>query len=166
MGIQTSLAAGETGKQGTGSRRRKWILRGAAAIVALLVVAFGLMWWWMGYVPAGLDYATERMTDEGLFRVSYVADSTPIPINQMHVWTLHVENAAGEPVEDAEIMIDGDMPQHGHGLPTQPMVTTYLGNGDYLVEGVKFQMGGWWVMDFTVRSGEQSDFVRFNMILE
>lgn len=38
------------------------------------------------------------------------------------------------------------MSQHGHGLPTRPQVTQNLGNGDYLVEGTKFQMGGWWVM--------------------
>jgi hypothetical protein len=41
----------------------------------------------------------------------------------------------GEPVENATIAVDGDMPEHGHGLPTCPQVTKYLGNGDYLVEG-------------------------------
>ena len=51
---------------------------------------------------------------------------------------------------DAAITVDGDMPQHGHGLPTRPQVTKHLGNGDYLVEGMKFQMGGWWVVDFTI----------------
>ena len=40
------------------------------------------------------------------------------------------------------LKVDGDMPQHGHGLPTRPRVTRNLGNGDYQIEGVKFQMGG------------------------
>ncbi len=58
------------------------------------------------------------------------------------------------------------MPQHGHGLPTRPQVTKNLGNGDYLVEGMKFQMGGWWVVDFTIDTAGKHDTVRFNMILK
>jgi hypothetical protein len=58
------------------------------------------------------------------------------------------------------------MPQHGHGLPTQPQVTQSLGNGDYLVEGMKFQMAGWWVVDFNIDSAGQRDNVRFNLILQ
>jgi hypothetical protein len=84
----------------------------------------------------------------------------------MHQWTLHVESADGQPVEDATITVDGDMPQHGHGLPTRPQVTQNLGNGDYLVEGIKFQMGGWWLMDFTITANGQTDAVHFNMMLE
>ena len=66
----------------------------------------------------------------------------------------------------ASISVDGDMPQHGHGLPTRPQVTKHLGNGDYLAEGMKFQMGGWWVVDFTIDAAGQKDTVRFNMILK
>ena len=84
----------------------------------------------------------------------------------MHSWTLHVETKEGRPVTDATVKIDGDMPQHGHGLPTRPRVTRNLGNGDYLVEGVKFQMGGWWVMEFTVATGESSDVAKFNLKLQ
>ena len=36
------------------------------------------------------------------------------------------------------------MPQHGHGLPTRPRVTRSLGEGIYEIEGVRFNMGGWW----------------------
>ena len=117
-------------------------------------------------VPANLDYSTTRVWVKGLFNVSYTASTGTVPINQMHQWTLHVETANGQPVEDATITIDGDMPQHGHGLPTQPRVTKYLGNGDYLVDGMKFQMGGWWLMDFTISTNSQSDAVHFNMMLK
>lgn len=117
-------------------------------------------------VPANLDYSTTRHSDEGLFNVSYTASTGTVPVNQMHQWTLHVENVDGKPVEDATINVDGDMPQHGHGLPTQPRVTRNLGNGDYLVDGMKFQMGGWWLMDFTITAGGQTDAVHFNMMLK
>jgi hypothetical protein len=45
-------------------------------------------------------------------------------------------------------------------------VTRSLGNGDYLVEGVKFHMPGWWVMDFEIQAGGKTDTVRFNLMLK
>ena len=114
---------------------------------------------------SGLDYSTTRLSESGLFRVSYTSSESVVPVNQMHQWTLHVETVDGELVEDATITVDGDMPEHGHGLPTRPQVTAYLGNGDYLVEGMKFQMGGWWVMDFTITTNGHTDAVHFNMKL-
>src|SRR3712207_3340885 len=133
-----------------------------------LIVAFGIaaMMWRMSYVPSDLDLSTTRRSDNGLFRGTYVSRADPIKINQIHSWMLHVETPDGVPVEDAEIRVDGDMPQHGHGLPTQPLVTQNLGNGDYLVEGMKFQMMGWWVVDFYITADGHSDMVRFNLLLK
>ena len=45
-------------------------------------------------------------------------------------------------------------------------MTRNLGNGDYVVEGVKFQMGGWWVMEFAVAAAEGSDVAKFNLKLQ
>ena len=114
---------------------------------------------------AGLDYSTTRLSDDGLFLVSYKPSQGSILVSQMHQWILHVETPDGQLVENATITVDGDMPEHGHGLPTHPQVTEYLGNGDYLVEGMKFQMGGWWVMDFTITAGNTTDAVHFNLKL-
>jgi hypothetical protein len=116
--------------------------------------------------PGELDTSTELPTDNGLYRVSFTSNLNPISINQMHTWTLHVETADGQIVEDAVILVDGGMPQHGHDLPTRPQVTQYLGNGDYLVEGLKFQMGGWWEVKFNISADGQSDNVTFNLVLE
>ena len=110
------------------------------------------------------EYATERSSAQGAFRASYRTEGA-IPVGRLHAWTLHVADADGVPLTDAAIAVDGDMPEHGHGLPTRPRVTRHLGNGDYLVEGVKFQMGGWWVMDFDITAGGRTDRVRFNLQL-
>jgi hypothetical protein len=161
-----TVAAPQRSVQPNRSRVWKWIAGGAGALLLVVAVAVGFMFWRMNYIPADLDIATTRLSNQGVYRVSYTPRRTPIAINQMHAWTIHVATADGRPVADAAIGVDGDMPQHGHGLPTQPQVTKQLGNGDYLVEGMKFQMGGWWVVDFTIDAAGQRDTVRFNMILK
>jgi hypothetical protein len=143
-----------------------WIGGILGGLALVIVILMNMMRASMGAVPDDLDYSSTRLSDNGLFNVSYAASTGTVPVNQMHQWTLHVETADGTPVEDATISVDGDMPQHGHGLPTRPQVTQNLGNGDYLVEGLRFQMGGWWVMDFTITADGQTDTVRFNMQLK
>jgi hypothetical protein len=55
-------------------------------------------------VPAaGLDTAATRMTDQGLFKVSYSSSTGTISINQIQGWTLHIETTGGQSVEQAEI---------------------------------------------------------------
>ena len=144
---------------------RPW-LWWVAGLVLLLLVAAGVLISSMSFVPNDLDYSTTRLSEQGLYKVTYVAEINPVPINQILKWTLHVEDAEGQLVENATITVDGDMPQHGHGLPTRPQVTRYLGNGDYLVEGLKFHMPGWWVVDFQIEAGGQQDQVRFNLLLD
>lgn len=119
----------------------------------------------MNTLPPNLDYSTTRVSEQDLFRGSWVSQLEPIEINQIHTWTIHVETPDGEPLDSAQITVDGGMPQHGHGLPTQPQVTTYLGNGDYRVEGMKFQMTGWWVVNFHITANDESDTLQFNLLL-
>ncbi|UCD34031.1 MAG: FixH family protein, partial [Nitrospiraceae bacterium] len=96
----------------------------------------------------------------------YESRLDPIAINTIQAWTLTIETANGNPVEGAQIRVDGDMPEHGHGLPTQPEATEYLGDGKYLIEGLKFSMPGWWVIKFNIASGSQQDIAVFNLLLK
>lgn len=111
------------------------------------------------------DYSTERISENGLYRISFIPQTDPIPLSQLHTWTIRIESADGTGIEDAAINVDGGMPEHGHGLPTRPQVTQALGNGDYLVEGMKFQMPGWWIVRFDVTTTQGSDTVTFNLML-
>lgn len=101
----------------------------------------------------------------GLFRAAIESEVDPIPVNTIHTWKLHVETSVGQPVTDAKITVDGGMPAHGHGLPTEPEVTQNLGNGDYLVEGMKFHMQGQWVVTFKITAGDREDTVTFEFDL-
>ena len=95
------------------------------------------------------------------FSVAYTTDPAVIPVNAFHAWTITVTEKDGKPVNDAEISVDGGMPAHGHGLPTQPQVTKQLGDGKYLIEGVKFSMPGEWEMKFTIKAeGMEETVVR------
>jgi hypothetical protein len=76
-----------------------------------------------------------------------------------------LRTADGAPVDQAEIHVDGGMPRHGHGLPTAPAVTRMLGDGQFLVEGVKFNMPGWWVIDLSIDGPRGPDSVTFNLVL-
>jgi hypothetical protein len=144
-----------------------WISSTLSGLVLVYMIAMNIMMVQMNSeVLVDLDYSTTHLSENGLFNVSYTASTGTVPVNQLHQWILHIETADGQPVENATITVDGDMPQHGHGLPTQPRVTKNLGNGDYLVDGMKFQMGGWWLMDFTIATNGQTDAVHFNMMLK
>jgi hypothetical protein len=73
--------------------------------------------------------------------------------------------ADGTPIEPAAITVDGGMPQHGHGLPTVPQVTRNLGDGKFEVEGMKFNMPGWWVVNVHVATPSGQDKATFNLTL-
>jgi hypothetical protein len=115
--------------------------------------------------PQGLDYSRTRSSESGIYRGTIRPQGDSIPKGRLQKWTLHLETASGAPVDAATLAVDGGMPQHGHGLPTKPRVTRALGNGDHLVEGMKFNMGGWWVVKFRVRSTAGSDSLVFNLKL-
>ena len=116
-------------------------------------------------IPANLDTTTQHMSDKGLYHVAIASNLEPIAANQMHSWTIQITTPAGQPVENADIIIEGGMPQHNHGFPTAPRVTSSLGDGKYLIEGVKFNMGGWWEIKFNIAANGQHDSVTFNIIL-
>jgi hypothetical protein len=108
---------------------------------------------------------TGVVSENGLFRASWQSRPEAPAINEVHEWVLHIETAAGEPAAGALLTVDGDMPAHRHGMPTEPQVTADLGNGDYLVEGMSFQMGGYWIVDVTVTYDGETDLVRFGLEL-
>ena len=142
------------------STRRSSLGLAAAAAVSLLT---GCMLF--ASPPKDLDYSRTRVSEHGLYRATIRPQGDSIPQGRLQRWTLHLETAGGAPVDSAAVAVDGGMPQHGHGLPTKPRVTRALGNGDHLVEGMKFNMGGWWVVKFRVGAAAGRDSVVFNVAL-
>ena len=138
------------------------IARAVAAATALSLFTGCMMF---AKAPEDLDYSRTRRSESGLYRGTILPQGDSIPQGRLQRWTLHLETAEGAPVDSAMVSVDGGMPQHGHGLPTKPRVTRALGNGDHLVEGMKFNMGGWWVVKFRVNATPGSDSLVFNVKL-
>jgi hypothetical protein len=95
----------------------------------------------------------------GAFRLSYSSRLDPIVINRIHRWELHLTDAGGNPVVGAEILAAGGMPAHDHGLPTKPQITRELGEGRYLLDGMRFHMHGFWEVTFDIHSAGHTDSV-------
>jgi hypothetical protein len=115
--------------------------------------------------PDDLDLSRSKPTEKGVFVAAVEPEAGSFKQNEMHSWVLTLRNPDGTPVEDASIEVDGGMPDHNHGLPTSPEVTVHLGEGRYRVEGVKFNMGGWWVLRFAISSPAGADEAVFNLTL-
>jgi len=126
--------------------------------VAGLFLVTGLFFVVGGYAAGEPQDATA--VDSAHFRVSYKSKTEPLPLNQIHSWTLQVDTLEGKPVEKAVILVFGGMPAHRHGLPTQPRVTE-IGGGEYLVEGLKFSMTGLWEIWFNIQADGVTDKTKF-----
>jgi hypothetical protein len=89
----------------------------------------------------------------------------PLRVRRLQTVAVRITDTNGMPVESAVISVDGGMPEHGHGLPTQPRVTRMLGTGLYEIEGLRFNMGGWWELKLAIESPAGRDTVTFNLSL-
>lgn len=118
-----------------------------------------------GACRTAAEPASTRTTDGGRFVLHLQSSVTPIPLNRIHSWRLHVARPDGTPVEGATITIQGGMPAHSHGLPTVPEVAPAGSPGDYIVEGMKFSMPGHWVLTPTVWADGARDAVTFELDL-
>ena len=133
----------------------------------LAIAAASLMTGCMAFKRAPSDptaYSRTQMSAAQLYRATF----TPleqIRFGKLHRWNLEIVTADGTPVDECTVTVSGGMPQHGHGLPTKPLVTQHLGDGKHVVEGMRFNMGGWWVVKFHIEGAKGSDVVTFNLKL-
>lgn len=87
---------------------------------------------------------------EGLQIVMH-SQVSPIPLNQMHSWIIEIQSTTDMMTDNAVISLSGGMPTHNHGLATNPQVTHYLGEGRFLLEGVRFHMAGVWILQLQIQ---------------
>lgn len=118
--------------------------------------------------PSALHWV--ETSEAGHFEVTLEAIGTDgaerLPIGRIHDWLVRIASPGGPPVDATHISINGGMPGHGHGLPTQPEVTERLARGTYRIEGMKFNMAGDWVLAVLIETRETRDRARFEIAVE
>jgi hypothetical protein len=115
--------------------------------------------------PAPSEFGLGPRTSASGRYVATLEPARPLRTRQMQTVRVIVRDAEGQAIDEARISIDGGMPQHGHGLPTRPRVTRSLGEGIYEIEGVRFNMGGWWEFTLAIAGSRGADTVTFNLNL-
>ena len=113
--------------------------------------------------PAVSEFGLGPRTSSQHVYTAKLEPREPIRLRQLQAVPVRLLDAKGNPVDDAKISIQGGMPEHRHGLPTQPRVTRHLGGGVYEIEGVRFSMGGWWELKLVIESPAGNDSVTFNL---
>ena len=115
--------------------------------------------------PAASEFGLgPRTSAQGSFIATLETDGE-LRVRRMQTVRVVVRDGSGHAVDGAALRIAGGMPQHGHGLPTRPRVTRNLGNGAYEIEGVRFNMGGWWEFKVVIETPAGADTITFNLDL-
>jgi hypothetical protein len=113
--------------------------------------------------PEANEDAWQSPSAAGRFRITIRPEAGRIPIGPLHAWIVTVETPDGRPAEVRQLVFDGGMPQHGHGLETKPEVTDRLGPGVFRVDGVRFHMAGSWQIRIDVAGDGAADVALFDV---
>ena len=100
--------------------------------------------------PVEPDYATEKMSVNGVYNISYRSVGGAIRVGRIHCWELTISYANGQPVNDARVLLSGTMPADGYSLSAAPMATRAGFSGLYRVEDLLFNMPGRWTVTIEV----------------
>jgi len=115
--------------------------------------------------PAAAEFGLGPRPSVAQLYTATLQPRQPLRLRQLESVPVRIADASGRPVEGVAIAVSGGMPEHGHGLPTQPRVTRALGDGVYEIEGVRFSMGGWWQLTLAIEAPAGADSVTFNLSL-
>ena len=147
---------------------KRVVVMAAGAVILLTLAACGhamMMFGRGAQKPAASEFGLGPRTSAQARYVATLQPQQPLRVRRMQTVQVTIADAAGNPVDNAAIAVDGGMPEHGHGLPTRPRVTKSLGQGGYEIEGVRFNMGGWWELKLAINGPAGTDTVTFNIAL-
>jgi len=109
----------------------------------------------------------QQNSQQGNFLVDLRSPAADIGLSEFHTWQLSIRDAKTKlGIVPARVVVGGGMPAHGHGLPTQPQVTAHLGDGNYQLEGLMFNMAGQWQLVFDISTRTSADRVIFDLVVE
>ncbi|MCB9797544.1 MAG: FixH family protein [Alphaproteobacteria bacterium] len=122
--------------------------------------------------PAAEQGPKEHVGLKGVYKIQPRVDPDPPAMSRLFaIEVTLLDVATGAPVEDAQVSIDAKMPQHGHGMSTQPVNEPAAGcaegdscphpGGVYRTTGMKFHMPGDWTIEVDIVGPRGPDRVVF-----
>ncbi|MDW3094992.1 MAG: FixH family protein [Gammaproteobacteria bacterium] len=126
---------------------------------------FGVLIILISFVLHADKASWEVFSQSGSLKVLIQPQAEQYQIGQYHNWIIVVKDLSGYAIDDVNITVEGGMLGHGHGLPSQPIVTEYFGDGSYLIEGMLFNMSGEWTLNFYIQNSSYKDRARFDIEL-
>lgn len=112
----------------------------------------------------GYDLTREVTSDGGSYTLSYTPEPDPIPpVSNFSLLLDLMDNASGESVVGASLELDATMPEHNHGMNTNPPVLE-VGEGSYRVDGMQFHMSGHWQLEFRIVHEESVETAVFHAV--
>lgn len=94
------------------------------------------------------------LTDQGLYELMVDMDPHPPTVGDSTLTVMVHDAATGEPVADATLAVTPWMPEHGHGVSEDPVVS---GEGGTFTVTFAYSMPGTWELTFDVDSSLGAD---------
>lgn len=121
--------------------------------------------WQEGIKPGSISQAREADGRRGSFRVQ-ILEMPAHRVLQDETWRIRITTPDGQPAAVSTLHVSGGMPEHGHGLPTEPAVRGAGKPGEFVISGLQFGMSGWWEVSFYLADARHDDSVTFNVIAD
>ncbi|MBF0279831.1 MAG: hypothetical protein HQM13_18680 [SAR324 cluster bacterium] len=102
-------------------------------------------------------------SQKGLFRGSLKGFGQKTAFNTIISWHLQLTEKSGTPVKEAQIGVSGAVASQSHSLPTIPRVSKKDNNGAFLIEGIKFDRQGDWLLKLAVQTPRAQDQIIFEI---
>lgn len=114
--------------------------------------------------PEEPDYATAKMSVNEVYNISYRSVGGAIRVGRTLSWELTISDKDGQPVNDARVLLAGNMPGKEYSLPVTPVVTRAGFAGLYRVEDLLFNMPGRWTISVEIMADNgMPDSVTFDL---
>lgn len=102
----------------------------------------------------------------GAYRIEFATRPWPIPLNEPFEVDVRVLDASSGAAADGIVLsVDAAMPEHGHGMNTQPVVSGPR-EGEYTARGMLFHMPGRWELYFDIQRGGTTERATYVVELE
>jgi len=104
-------------------------------------------------------------SEQGFYSIDVQCAANPVKVGKNNM-TVTINDAKSLKPFEKKLIVEVIpwMPTHEHGSSDIASVT-YLGKGQYRVEGINFTMPGEWDVYFKIREGNKEDSAVFNIVV-